>query len=69
MTDKYDFIDKVAKISSFEIFGIDACISWEELFEKHLSYDARRVDTCCPEETALSTSEDIETLVKKFNGK
>lgn len=50
MTDKYDFIEDVAKISSLEIFGIDACVSWEDLFKKHLCYDASCIEPCCPPE-------------------
>lgn len=69
MTDKYDFIEDVAKISSFEIFGIDACVSWEDLFKKHLCYDASCIEPCCPPESITATSEDVEALVKRYNEK
>jgi hypothetical protein len=60
MTDKYDFIEDVAKISSLEIFGIDSCVSWEDLFKSHLCYDASCIEPCCPPESSLSDSKGIE---------
>jgi hypothetical protein len=63
---KYDFIKDVAKISSLEIFGIDACVSWEDLFKRHLCYDADSIEPCCPEESSVSTSEDIESYVTRY---
>ena len=71
MTDKYDFIEDVAKISSLEIFGIDACVSWEDLFKKHLCYDASCIEPCCPAEDSIPNpfSESLEARVILYNSK
>lgn len=68
---KYDFIKDVAKISSLEIFGIDACVSWEDLFKRHLCYDAECIEPCCPPENSIQDpySENLEAKVKFFNSK
>jgi hypothetical protein len=56
------YIEEVAKIKSFELFGIDGCgVSWYQLGRKHLAFDVLK----CASDLSCSGSHCLEDEISR----